>query len=155
MDNGNGNLGKILKQRMSMLSLTLHKLAAKSGVSPSYLGRVENGERFPSARILRKLAEPLGFTKSELFTFADYLPPSDYLSTQFVENGNEVHHSNLDPNIASALAQEPPEVQRAVYAILSALKYIARGIPQEDLKNRAKEIEDLKNSVRGKVDINS
>jgi len=50
---------------------------------------------------------------------------------------------NLDPNIASALSQEPPEVQRAVYAILSALKYIARGIPREDLKNSAREMVDV------------
>jgi len=143
MDNGNEKLGKILKQRRIMMSLTLHKLASKSGVSPSYLGRVENGERFPSARILRKLAKPLGFTKSELFTFAEYLSPSDYLSTQFVENRNKVHLGNLDPNVASALSQEPPEVQRAVYAILSALKCIARGIPQEDLKNSARDIVDV------------
>jgi len=143
MDNGNEKLGKILKQRRIMMSLTLHKLASKSGVSPSYLGRVENGERFPSARILRKLAKPLGFTKSELFTFAEYLSPSDYLSTQFVENRNKAHLGNLDPNVASALSQEPPEVQRAVYAILSALKCIARGIPQEDLKNSARDIVDV------------
>ena len=104
MDNGNENLGKILKQRRIMMSLTLNKLASKSGVSPSYLGRVEKGERFPSARILYKLTKPLGFTKSELFTFAEYLPPSDYLSTQFAENRNEAYLGNLDPNIASALS---------------------------------------------------
>jgi len=92
IDNGNENLGKILKQRRIMMSLTLHKLASKSGVSPSYLGRVERGDRFPSARILRKLATPLGFTESELFAFADYL------STQFAENRNEAHLGNLDPN---------------------------------------------------------
>ena len=38
----------------------------------------------------------------------------------------------LDPNVARTLSQEPVEVQRAMLAIFSALKYIARGIAQEN-----------------------
>jgi transcriptional regulator with XRE-family HTH domain len=52
-DNGN-NLGRLLKQRRVMIPLTLRELATISGTSPSYLGRMERGERFPSASILRK-----------------------------------------------------------------------------------------------------
>jgi len=46
-----------------------------SGVSSSHLRRIERGERFPSAAILRKIAKPLGFSESELLSLADYLPP--------------------------------------------------------------------------------
>ena len=143
MNNDNENLGKILRNRRTMLSLTLNKLASESGVSPSYLARVEKGERFPSARILRKIAKPLRFSKSELFAFAEYLSPSDYLSTQFAENGNGPCPGNLDPNIASALSQEPIEIQRAVFAILSTFKHIARGISQEKSNNGTMEALDI------------
>ena len=73
-DNGQ-SLGRILKQRRVMIPLTLRRLATASGISPSHLGRVERGERFPSASILRKIAKPLGFEENELFTLAGYLSP--------------------------------------------------------------------------------
>ncbi len=72
--NGNSiNLGRMLKQQRLMIPLTLRKLAAITGISPSYLSRVEKGERFPSASILQKIAKPLGFGESELFSLAGYL----------------------------------------------------------------------------------
>ena len=71
----NNDLGKILKQQRITVPLTLQELAAESGVSSSHLGRIERGERFPSARILRKIAKPLGFDEDELFTLAGFLSP--------------------------------------------------------------------------------
>ena len=56
-DNSN-DLGKLLKQRRVMIPLALQELAAASGVSSSHLGRIERGERFPSAHILHKIAKP-------------------------------------------------------------------------------------------------
>ena len=67
------NLGRIIKQQRVMIPLTLQDLAAKSGVSASHLGRIERGERFPSASILRKIAKPLDFEESELLSMAGYL----------------------------------------------------------------------------------
>ena len=61
MDYSNSDLGKIIKQQRIKVPLTLQELAAESGVSSSHLGRIERSERFPSARILRKIAKPLGF----------------------------------------------------------------------------------------------
>jgi len=60
------DLGRIIKQQRVMIPLTLEGLVTKSGVSASHLGRIERGDRFPSARILRKLAKPLWFEESEL-----------------------------------------------------------------------------------------
>ena len=113
-----------------MIPLTLDKLAAATGASPSYLGRIERGERFPSARILRKIAKPLGFSEGELFTLADYLSPQ---SSGMVDG--EVQLMRLDSYVASVLSQEPVEVQRVMLAILSALKGIAKGIASESSKN--------------------
>ena len=55
------NLGILLKQQRLRIMLTLRELTTLSGVSSSHLGRIERGERFPSASILRKIAKPLGF----------------------------------------------------------------------------------------------
>lgn len=69
------NFGEQLKARRLEKGLTLAELEALSGVDKSHLGRIETGKRFPSAHILRKLSEPLGFDERELFKMAGYLSP--------------------------------------------------------------------------------
>jgi len=69
------NFGERLKARRKEKGLTLTGLEALSGVDTSYLGRIERGERFPSAHILRKLSEPLGIDERELLKMAGYLSP--------------------------------------------------------------------------------
>lgn len=69
----NNDLGTMLKRQRLAVPLTLRELAATSGVSSSHLGRIERGERFPSAHILRRIAKPLGLEEDELFTMAGYL----------------------------------------------------------------------------------
>lgn len=60
------DIGKVIKQQRVMSGLTIRQLSDKSGVSSSHLGRIERGERFPSASILRKIAKPLGFDKQSI-----------------------------------------------------------------------------------------
>ncbi len=116
-DNMN-NFVKILKQRRIMADLTLHQLSVASGVSASHLGRIERSERFPSGRILRKLATPLGFEEHELFTLAGYMT-----SQPEVE---EPPSTRLDSYVAKVLSEEPVEIQRTVIGILRVLKSMAR-----------------------------
>jgi len=101
-----------------------------SGVSPSHLGRIERGERFPSASILRRLAKPLGFEEDELFTLAGYLSPH---SSGVAEERAEYRGGGayLDPYVGRMLAQEPVEVQRAVIGILTMLKSIGKSLSRE------------------------
>jgi len=124
MDSGPSDLGKVLKQQRLTIPLTLQELAAESGVSASHLGRIERGERFPSARMLRKLARPLGFDEDELFTLAGFLTPTSGVE----EERGRYSGRQLDPYVARMLAEEPPEVQRSVIGILSLLKSVARGL---------------------------
>jgi len=125
------NIGKIIKQQRLAANLTLNELSASSGVSPSHLGRIEKGERFPSAFILQRIAKPLGFDVNEMFTMAGYLSP--HLSEE--EEKSQVAKYELDPYVARMLSQETVEVQRAVVSILTVLKSVASGItpakPQE------------------------
>jgi len=127
------NLGRILKQRRVMVPLTLQELAHASGISPSYLGRIERGERFPSAHVLRRIASPLGLTESELFILAGYLTsPATKAERPSIEQ--------LDPYVALALSQEPVEIQRTVVAILTILKSMAKALPNNNSGDSAKEI---------------
>ena len=122
-------MGGIIKQQRIALALTLQELSARTGVSASHLGRMERGERFPSAHILRKIAGYLNFGEDELFTLAGYLSPQ---STMIAEKSPVYGSERLDPYVARVLAQEPVEMQRAVIGILAILKSIARSAEKED-----------------------
>ena len=119
------NLGQIIRQQRITVPLTLQQLASMSDVSASHLGRIERGERFPSAPILRKVAQPLGFEENELFTLAGYLSPQ---TPGIAEAGTDYSGARLVPYVAKVLAEEPVEVQHAVIGILSILKSISRSI---------------------------
>jgi len=122
------DLGQVIKQHRLMASLTMQQLASMSGVSASHLGRIERGERYPSASILRKIAPPLGYGEDELFTLAGYLSPK---APRIAETDPGYSSGYLAPDVARMLAAEPVEVQHAVTGILSILKSIASSIAQE------------------------
>jgi len=128
LDNKTNTLGKLLRQRRVTVPLTLQELGDMSSVSPSHLGRIEKGDRFPSARVLRKIAKPLGFSEDELFALAGYLSPHP---AGVAETREEYYGGQLDPYVARVLAQEPVEVQRAVIGILTILKSMARSMTKE------------------------
>ena len=127
-DDSTNTLGKLIKRQRLAIPMTLQELTTMSGISPSHLGRIERGERFPSARILRKIAKPLDFEEHELFTLAGYLSPQP---PSLAEGIPGYSGSRVDPYVAKVLAQEPVEVQRAVIGILTILKSIAKGITKE------------------------
>jgi len=122
------SLSDIIRQQRLTVQLTLQELAAKSGVSASHLGRIERGERFPSAPILRKIAKPLDFEEDELFILAGYLSSQ---SAAIAENRREYGAGQLDPYVGRMLAQETVEVQRAVIGILTILRSIAKSLLKE------------------------
>jgi len=122
------NLGEIIRRQRVMISLTLGELATRSGVSSSHLGRIERGERFPSARILRRIAKPLGFEENELFALAGYL--SAHVPS-IGEESPSYSTGQLDPYVASVLSRESVEVQRGVIGLLTILKSIAKSMTKE------------------------
>jgi len=128
LNNYQENLGRVIRQQRVSVPLTLQQLAAMSEVSASHLGRIEKGERFPSASILRKIAKPLGFEEDELFTLAGYLSPQ---SPSIAEGPRDYSGKRVDPYVARVLAEEPVEVQRAIIGILTILKGIARSMSKE------------------------
>ncbi len=122
------NLGEIIRQQRVSIPLALGELAGQSHVSSSHLGRIERGERFPSASVLRRIAKPLGFGEDELFTLAGYLSPQPPM---VAEANPGYRGGRLDPYVGKVLAEEPVEVQRAVIGILSILKSVAGSMAKE------------------------
>jgi transcriptional regulator with XRE-family HTH domain len=123
------NLGELLRLRRITLHLTLQQLAEKSRTSPSHLGRIEKGTRFPSARVLHRLAPNLGFEENHLFHLAGYLTREPGMP---IESSVDFTSGQLDPYVARTLAQEPPEVQHAVLGVLSLLKNLGRGLAAQN-----------------------
>ena len=117
--------GDAFRQLRLKIPLTLRQLAFQSGVSPSHLGRIERGERFPSANVLRKIAPPLNTNINDLFIMAGYLPPQRKTAPKPLVTDEA---GKLDPVVSDALSQEPLEVQRAMVSILAIIKSVSRSI---------------------------
>jgi len=128
MSSHNQNLGKLIKEERLIRGLTLQQLSERSGVSSSHIGRIERGERFPSAHILRKIAQPLGFEQDELLLYAGYLSPRK----EGEDSAKEIR-GGLDPYVAKVLSEEPFPVQRLVIAILAILKTMAKTMEKEEI----------------------
>jgi len=128
MTDNNENLGKVLKRQRLLIPLTLRELSIRSGVSASHLCRIEREERYPSARILRKLSKPFGFEENELFTLAGYLSHGSPIEADSHERYSL--SKALDPYVATVLSQEPVETQRTVIGILSILRNLAKNIKE-------------------------
>jgi len=118
------DLGRIIKQRRLSIPMTLCELSAKSGVSQSHLNRIERGERFPSAHVLRRIAHHLYFDENQLFMLAGYL--SGKSPTKIESHQNLYNYRGLDPYVARTLAREPLEVQRTIIRFLNVLRGLAK-----------------------------
>ncbi len=123
IDGDSQNLGRIIKRQRLLSGLTLRELANSSGVSSSHIGRIERGERFPSAHVLRHIAPHLGFEEGELFVLAGYFTPQPPTAAERQAADN---FTQLDPIVARALSQEPIEIQRLALVILTLIKSIAK-----------------------------
>ncbi len=122
MNNGSSHIGTMLKSRRLVMAQTLSELATASAVSASHIGRIERGERFPSASVLRRVAKPLGLSEVELFTVAGYFTATPSDTSQSTTSDIT---GNLDGYVASVLAAEPVSKQCAIIGIFNILKAIS------------------------------
>jgi transcriptional regulator with XRE-family HTH domain len=59
--------GQEIRRRRQALGLTLEQLASASGLTPNYIGTIENGKRDPSLSTVMALAKGLQTEVAELF----------------------------------------------------------------------------------------
>lgn len=57
----------LVKNLRTELNLSQNDLAVKVGVTPKYIGFIENGERNPSLLVAKRISEALGKSIDEIF----------------------------------------------------------------------------------------
>jgi len=64
------HLGSNIKQTRTNLGISQARLAEMVDMATNYLGLIENGKKFPSAKMIERIAEALGKDSTELFILA-------------------------------------------------------------------------------------
>lgn len=122
------DFGKYLQQLRKEKRLTLKKLGELSGLSPSYLSRVERGKRnTPNAPVLKKIAPHLGLSDQEILIAAGYLndnPGSE--ANRMVKGETPSHWQEIikDPALDKALEEIGSLTSEEKEGLLTFLKAI-------------------------------
>lgn len=99
--NNNQNIGKIIREHRKSIPLTVSELSRISGVSIAHLGKIEQGQRVPSARILQSVAKPLDLRPNELLILAGYLSPEPSVLSEEQRNELRAELNMLLERVAS------------------------------------------------------
>ena len=60
-------LGKVIRQERQAHQFTIKELGDKAGLSEIYVGEIERGQKYPSAKVLESLAKALEIELAEFF----------------------------------------------------------------------------------------
>src|SRR5689334_7349515 len=94
--------GREVRRRRTARNLTLEQFANSSGLTPNFIGTVENGKRDPSLSTILALAKGLRATPGELFGSMPDI-------TVAAEEAGRLYD------------RAPPQVQKAILAILRSM----------------------------------
>ena len=61
--------GNAVRNARTAAGLTQEDLADRSGLDRSYIGGIERGERNPTLSVIEKIADGLGISLAELFSY--------------------------------------------------------------------------------------
>ena len=67
---GQNSLSCLIRERRILAGLTITELAQQCGISTSHLSRIEQGNSFPSASVLSRLANSLDIDEYEMLSQA-------------------------------------------------------------------------------------
>jgi transcriptional regulator with XRE-family HTH domain len=59
-------IGRVIRQERQNRQWTMKELGEKAGISEIYVGEIERGQKYPSAKVLESLAQALELDLSEL-----------------------------------------------------------------------------------------
>jgi transcriptional regulator with XRE-family HTH domain len=59
-------IGKVIRQERQQRQLTIKELGEKAGLSEIYVGEIERGQKYPSAKVLESIARALDLDLAEL-----------------------------------------------------------------------------------------
>jgi transcriptional regulator with XRE-family HTH domain len=96
------SFGQTIRRKRKALGLTLEQLAERAGLTPNFVGSVENGQRDPSLSTVLALAKGLRTPLAELLGGIRNLGPEALEAAHLFES-------------------VPPDVQEAVLRLLRAV----------------------------------
>jgi transcriptional regulator with XRE-family HTH domain len=97
------HFGREVRRRREAAKLTLEKLAERSGLTPNYIGSLENGGRDPSLTTILKLAKGLRVPPGEMLGGVHALSPTALEAARLFEEAS-------------------PEIQEGLLHVLRALR---------------------------------
>jgi transcriptional regulator with XRE-family HTH domain len=59
-------IGRVIRRERQVRNLTIKELGEKAGLSEIYVGEIERGQKYPSAKVLESLAEALELEIADL-----------------------------------------------------------------------------------------
>src|SRR5947209_5378007 len=59
-------MGRVIRRERQERQMTIKELGEKAGLSEIYVGEIERGQKYPSAKVLESIAEALGLDIAEL-----------------------------------------------------------------------------------------
>ena len=98
------NVGRRLKELREERSLSMYRLSQLSGVTQSYISRIESGDRMPTVDVLEKLCAGLNISIPEFFR----------------AESHELD-SKSDP-LLSRLKELSPQQRQAILQLIDAFK---------------------------------
>src|SRR5581483_8186248 len=60
-------IGRVIRQERQEHNLTIKELGDKAGLSEIYVGEIERGQKYPSAKVLESIAKALDLDLAEFF----------------------------------------------------------------------------------------
>lgn len=118
-------LGRLVEQRRHELGLSRRDLAEGSEVSYPYVSQIETGDRDPSLRTMRKLAEVLELPIEQM---ASMITPEAWVSAAFApprpseisyDDSIDLYRDKVLPSIERRLQSVPPLVRLELLAELT------------------------------------
>lgn len=82
------NFGLEIRRRREAKGMTLDQLAERSGLTPNYIGTIENGHRNPSLSTIFSLAKGAGRVAGELLGGAPGLSAAGYEAGRLYDQGS-------------------------------------------------------------------
>lgn len=118
-------LGRLVQQRRHEIGLTRRELADRSEVSYPYVSQIETGERDPSLKTLRRLAEVLELPVEQLASLvsaSDWAlssPPMPVRAAASYGDSVDLYREKVLPSLQRKLASVPPLVRLELLAELT------------------------------------
>lgn len=94
-------IGRVIRQERQEHGLTIKELGEKAGLSEIYVGEIERGQKYPSAKVLESLAQALALDLADLLE----------LMADAIRNGRE---PQLTSAIGFTLPTTPNQPRRVV-----------------------------------------